>query len=79
MNLIKALKEYKPIELNPVVFKLTYNPDTFIVTGATCEDTNEPWIEITREQYDSGIQFKKLKIVNGKIQEITKENLKKKL
>jgi hypothetical protein len=79
LNLIKALEEYKPIEAVPVVIKMTYDPETLIVTGTTVEDTDGPWIEITQEQYDAGIQFKRLKVINGKIEEITREDLKKKL
>ena len=79
LNLIKALQEYKPLEMPPVVIKLTYDPETLFVTGATFEDTDSPWVEITQEQYDAGIQFKKLKVVNGKIEEFIHDTVKKKL
>jgi hypothetical protein len=77
MNLLKAIQEYKEPEVTPIVIKLIYDPETTLVTGFTFEDTDKPWVEITREQYDSGLPFKKLKVVNGKIEEITRETKKK--
>jgi hypothetical protein len=79
LNLLKALEEYTPPEVKPIVIKLMYDPETHVVLGATFEDTDKPWIEITKEQYDSGLPFRRLKVVNGKIEEITHETVKKKL
>jgi hypothetical protein len=76
-NLLQALAEYKAPVSKPIVIKLTYDPDTNIVDGWTFEDTDKPWIEITREQYNQNIQHKKLKVVNGKLEEIPRIRLKK--
>ena len=76
-NLIQALKEFKPEQPKPVVIKLTYDPLTNIVDGFTFEETDKPWIEISRQQYDEGIHFKKLKVVNGKLEEISRIRLRK--
>lgn len=76
-NLLTVLNEYKEKQPVPVVIKLTYNPHTMLVDGFTMEDTDKPWIEITREQYEAGFETKKLRVVNGKLEEITKDNLKK--
>jgi hypothetical protein len=76
-NLLIALSEYKPPTCKPIIIKLTYNKDTGIVDGFTMEETDKPWIEITREQYNAGIQYKKLKVVNGKLEEIAKVRIKK--
>lgn len=73
-NLLIALSEYKEEQPVPVVIKLTYNKETGLVDGFTMEDTDKPWIEITREQYDSGIIAKKLRVVNGKLEEVTRDN-----
>lgn len=72
-NFLKALEEYKPADPVPVVIKLTYDPNTNIVDGLAFEDTDKPWVEITKEQFDSGIHYKKLKVVNGKLEEIPLE------
>ena len=47
-NFIKAMEEFKPVEPAPIVIKLTYDAITNIVDGFTFEDTNKPWVEITR-------------------------------
>lgn len=79
LNLIKALEEYKPLEAKPEVIKLIYDPETLMVTAFTFDETDQPWVQITREQYNAGLQFKRLKIVDGKIVEIKPELIKKKL
>ncbi len=75
-NLLIALSEYKPPICKPIIIKLTYNKDTGIVDGFTMEETDKPWIEISREQYNAGFQCKKLKVVNGKLEEIKRSTFK---
>lgn len=76
-NFLQAIKEHKFIPAAPIVIKLTYDPITKIVDGFTFEDTDKPWIEISREQYNAGIQYKQLKVVNGKLEEISRIRIKK--
>ncbi len=76
-NFLQALADYIPLTPKSIVIKLTYDPNTNIVDGFTFEDTDKPWIEITREQYNAGIQYKQLKVINGKLEEIPRIRLKK--
>lgn len=77
-NFLQSLKDFKEEqEYTPIIIKLTYNEETGIVDGYTMEDTEKPWIEITREQYNLGIQYKRLKVVDGKLVEILKVTTKK--
>lgn len=76
-NFLQAIKEFNPKKPAPIVIKLTYDPITNIVNGLTFEDTDLPWVEITREQYNAGIQYKQLKVVDGKLEEILRLKLKK--
>lgn len=64
------MKVEKP---KPIVIKLTYDVETGIVDGFTFEETDKPWVEITREQFNLGFHYKRLRVVNGKIEEITKD------
>lgn len=75
-NLIIALQDYKVEVPKPEIIKLTYDKDTGIVDGCTAEDTDKPWIEISKEQYDAGIFYKRLKVVDGKLIEIQKITIK---
>lgn len=72
LNFLKAISEYKEEPVKPIVIKLTYDPETFIVDGLTFDETDKPWIEITREQYDKAIYARKWKVVDGKLEEIVK-------
>lgn len=77
-NFLKAIQEYKPQPTVPVVIKLTYDPETMYVTGCTFEDTDEPFIIITHEQWKNGFHCRPLKIVNGQavpIERIRKREL----
>lgn len=65
-NLIKVLSEYVEPEPAKVVIKLTYDPVTSIVTGWTFEDTTEPFVEITHEQWKNNFHCQPLKIVDGR-------------
>lgn len=74
-NFLQAIKEFDPGKPKPTVIKLTYDPVTNIVDGVTFEETDKPWIEITREQYNAGFQYKRLKVVDDKFEEIPKINV----
>lgn len=76
-NLLKAFEDYSPPETSKIIIKLTYDKSTGIIDGHTFEDTNKPWIEITREQYDKGVHLKRLRVVDGKLEEIQYTNVKK--
>lgn len=76
-NFLQAIQEFKPTPAQAVIIKLTYDPVTNIVDGFTFEDTDKPWVEITREQYNQGLQYKQLKVVDGKILEIPRIRTKK--
>jgi hypothetical protein len=75
-NLLIALSENIEKQPAPVIIKLTYNSVTGLVDGFTMEETDKPWIEISREQYNAGFQCKKLKVVNGKLEEIKRSTTK---
>ncbi len=66
-NFLQAIREYKepPPPPKPII-KLTYDPDTKYVTGYTFEDTTEPYVEITYEQWKSGFYYQSLQVVDGK-------------
>lgn len=66
-NLLTALDDYNPEETIPVVIKLTYDKVTGIVDGFTMEDTDKPWVEISKDQYNAGIQYRRLKVVDGQL------------
>lgn len=70
-NLIEALNSVKE-ETTHFVIKLTYEASTGRVTGCTFDDTSEPWIEITRQQYNSNIHLVPGVVVEGKWSPITK-------
>lgn len=75
-NLLIALNEHVEKQPAPVIIKLIYDDVTGIVNGFTMEETDKPWIEITREQYNAGFQYKRLKVVNGKLEEIKRTTTK---
>lgn len=74
-NLIQALEEFNPNPPQKIVIKLTYDPTTSYVTGCTFEDTTEPYVEITHEQWKNGFHYQQLKIVNGK--PVVRERIRK--
>ena len=56
LEFVKGMKMFldsQPKEEKPVVYKLVYDPETFLVTERTIDETNKPYIEITREQFIS--------------------------
>ena len=71
-NFLLALEKHVPQNNHQVVIKLTYDPITNYVNGWTFENTDLPFVEITREQYDQGFQYKRLKIIDGIPVEIKK-------
>lgn len=76
-NLIKALEEFVPVNPKPIVYKLTYDKETGIVNGCTIdENVDLPWVEISKEQYLSGMPYRRLRVVNGKIEEIKQDSIK---
>lgn len=77
-NFLKALNEFVTEPIDPISIKLTYDPDTFYVTGCTSGDTDQPYVEITHEQWRKGFHYQKLKIVDGKptvVERIRKKEL----
>jgi len=56
-NFFKALERYTPPVTEPVIWKLCYDNDTGIVTELTTEDTEYPYIEISREEADTNPQL----------------------
>lgn len=65
-NLLKAISEFVPPPEPVIIIKLTYDPITQYVTGCTFDDTDQPFVEITRDQWNSGLHYQSLKIVDGK-------------
>jgi hypothetical protein len=76
-NLIEAFDNFKSQSRKILVYKLTYDIDTGIVNGCTIDDTDQPYVEVTQEQIDKGIGYKKLRYINGKLEEIPRVRLKK--
>ena len=73
-NLLKALAEYVPPIPKKIVIKLLYDEITGDVYSFTFEDTDKPFIEISREQYNANLHLKKLKVIDGKLVEIKKDH-----
>ena len=65
-NFIKALSELSLAPIESIIIKLTYDPITQYVTGCTFEETDQPFVEITREQWNSGLHYQTLRVINGK-------------
>jgi hypothetical protein len=66
-NLLIALENYKVEQPKPIVIKLIYDKDTGLIEGITTEETNKPWLPVTKEEYNAGIPYKALKVINGKL------------
>ena len=77
LEFVKGMKMFldsQPKEEKPVVYKLVYDPETFLVTERTIDETNKPYIEITREQFISTMNnFNSLRIVGNKYEEVIPE------
>lgn len=43
-----------------------------ITNGFTFEDTDLPWVEITKEQYDNKVHLQRWKVVDGQLTQIVK-------
>lgn len=76
-NFLLALSEYTPPISKPVVIKLVYNADTGIVENIEFGNTDKPYVEISREQYEAGIHFQQWRVVNGKLESIPRVRTKK--
>jgi hypothetical protein len=76
-NLLIAISEYVPLETKPIIIKLTYDANTGLVDGLEFYDTDKPYIEISREQYEANLHFKRLRVVDGKLEEIPRIRLTK--
>lgn len=66
LNFLRAISEFTPDTAPLITIKLTYDPDTLYVTGCTFNETDQPFVEITREQWNNGFHYQRLKIVNGR-------------
>ena len=67
-NLWQALENYKPPETKPVIWKLVYDPDTGKPLNVITEETDQPYIEITRKEADTyPHQDPRVTVVDGKI------------
>lgn len=75
-NLLIALSEYVPPVCKPVIIKLTYDATTGLVDGLEFFDTDKPYVEITREQYEAGVHFQCWRVVDGKLTRIPRIRLK---
>lgn len=71
-NFELALEALQPVESKPIVRKLTYDPVTGITQTLTFEDTNLPYVVITKEQYDKKIHLQRWKVVDGELTPIVK-------
>lgn len=80
LNLQKVLEEFQKNPLppdKPIVYKLTYDPETMIVNGFTTYETDQPYIEITKEQSESGLFGRALRVVGNTFEEVNNLELKK--
>jgi hypothetical protein len=67
-NFLTAIKNYTPPQVNAVVYKLVYNADTGKPVCVTIEDTDRPWVAISREFADTKPQLDpRVIIVDGKV------------
>lgn len=71
-NLEIALELLQPIESKPIVRKLTYDPVTGITESLTFEETNLPYVVITKEQYDNNVHLHRWKVIDGELTPIVK-------
>lgn len=67
-NLWQALKNYTPPETKPVIWKLIYDTNTGKPLNLVTGDTDQPYIEITREEADTyPHQDPRVSVIDGKI------------
>jgi len=76
-NLWKALENYTPPEIKPMVWKLIYNPVTGKPITVTSDETEHPYIEISRNEVDTyPHQDPRVSVVDGKlVRRVKKLNL----
>lgn len=73
-NFLKALQEYQPPEIKKVVWKLAYNPETGKPLFVTTEETDNAYIEITRNEAETyPHQDPRVTVVDGKIHRTVKK------
>ena len=75
-NLLQALNEFKPAPVKPVDIKLLYDEKTGMVYSFTGGETDKPYVSITVEQYKANYHLKNLRVVNGKLEEVSRIRLK---
>lgn len=67
-NLWRALENYTPPETKPLVWRLVYDPVTGKPLNVITDETNRPYIEITRAEADTyPHQDPRVSVVDGKI------------
>jgi len=71
-NLLIALEALEQPEPKKLVRKVLYDPETGLTNGFTFDDTNQPFVEITKEQYDQKVHIHTWKVVDGKLTPIVK-------
>jgi hypothetical protein len=73
-NLLTAIESYIPPQVEKIVYKLVYNIDTGKPICVTTDNTDLPWIEISREFADSQPQLDpRVTVVDSKIVVQTKK------
>jgi hypothetical protein len=67
-NFLTAIKNYTPPQVEQTVYKLVYNIDTGKPICVTTDNTDLPWVEISREFADSQPQLDpRVTVVENKI------------
>lgn len=83
LEFVKGMKmflESQPKEEKPIVYKLVYDPETFLVTERTIDETDKPYIPITLDQFlATESNFRSLRIVGDKYEVVVSEQPEPKL
>ena len=67
-NFLAAISSYQPPKVVVPTYRLIYDPATGKPTSVTTEDTDQPWIAITREQADAQPQLdSRARVENGRL------------
>lgn len=76
-NFWEALENYTPPVIKTLVWKLIYDPETGKPITVTSDETEHPYIEISRSEVDTyPHQDPRVRVVNGKlVRKIKKLNL----
>ena len=82
LEFVKGMKMFldsQPKE-KPIVYKLVYDPETFLVTERTIDETDKPYIPITLDEFlATKLNFRSLRIVGDKYEEVIPEKPDSKL